>query len=67
MLLKKRFRDPNKKTRNLLMSSNKTASLIEKNWHDAFSVMGSKNNTLMHRNYREYFDKPVPYDVNGIR
>ena len=27
--------------------------------------MGSKNNTKVHRHYKEFFDKPVRYDVKG--
>ena len=29
--------------------------------------MGSKNNRAVHNSYREYFDRPIQYDVRGYR
>jgi hypothetical protein len=37
----------------------------ERNWNDKFAVMGSKNNKRVHNNYKEYFDKPIDFDVKG--
>lgn len=39
--------------------------LNEFNWVDNFNVMNSKNNIQVHKNYHEYFDKPIDYDVRG--
>jgi hypothetical protein len=35
------------------------------NWAENFSVKASKNNVEVHNNYKEYFDKPIFYDVRG--
>ena len=37
----------------------------EEQWKENFNVMASKNNDKLHRNYHEYFDRPVEYDVSG--
>ena len=39
----------------------------EYGWDGNFIVMGSKNNRAVHQSYREYFDRPIQYDVRGYR
>ena len=39
----------------------------EYGWDRNFVVMGSKNNGQVHRSYREYFDRPIQYDVRGYQ
>jgi len=39
--------------------------LEEFNWNENFNVMASKNNIRVHPNFKEYFDKPIDYDVRG--
>jgi len=45
--------------------SQKTLLVNEFNWNENFNVMASKNNQLVHESYREFFDKPIDYDVRG--
>ena len=39
--------------------------LTEFNWVENFNVAASKNNVRVHKNYQEYFDRPIDYDVRG--
>lgn len=39
--------------------------VAEFNWDDKFNVMASKNNIQVHKNYHEYFDRPIEYDARG--
>jgi hypothetical protein len=40
-----------------------TASIPDiKKWNPYFSTMGAKNNKKVHRNFREFFDRPLNYD-----
>lgn len=34
-------------------------------WNPYFSKMLSKNNDRVHQNFREFFDRPIPYDQKG--
>jgi hypothetical protein len=38
---------------------------MEFNWVDNFNIKASKNNVEVHKNYHEYFDRPIDYDVRG--
>ena len=46
-------------------TSSQEAIVQEVNWDGKFNVMGSKNNIQVHKHYREFFDKPINYDVKG--
>jgi hypothetical protein len=37
--------------------------LMETKWNDRFNVAISKNNMKVHTNYKEFFDRPIDYDV----
>ena len=37
----------------------------ERKWNDRFSVASSKNNMRVYSDYKEYFDRPIDYDVRG--
>lgn len=39
--------------------------VAEFNWDDKFNIMASKNNIQAHKNYHEYFDRPIEYDARG--
>lgn len=65
---------PNNKSKNMASTyggstlgfrskSHKQLLIEEFNWNDKFNVMASKNNLRIHRNFKEYFDKPIDYDV----
>ena len=43
----------------------KTLLISEINWKDNFNVTASKNNIQVHENYKEFFDRPIQYDVRG--
>lgn len=45
--------------------SQKNLLITEFNWIDNFNVMSSKNNIQVHKNYQEYFDRPLNYDARG--
>lgn len=45
--------------------SQKNLLVAEFNWNEKFNIMASKNNIQVHKNYHEYFDKPIDYDVRG--
>jgi len=45
--------------------SQKNLLVNEFNWCENFNVMSSKNNIQVHRNYQEFFDRPINYDVKG--
>ena len=50
----------------MLTKSQSHHSMIrEINWDPYFSKMYSKNNEKVHRNYKEFFDKPVMYSQKG--
>ena len=40
-------------------------SRMEHKWNERFNVAYSKNNGLVHRDYKEFFDRPIDYDVKG--
>lgn len=37
----------------------------ELKWNNRFNVAASKNNLNVHRDYKEFFDKPIDYDVSS--
>lgn len=39
---------------------------MEKKWNRNFSVTASKNNDTLHTDYKEYFDRPLQYNVSGF-
>lgn len=39
--------------------------LKETRWNERFNVAISKNNMNVHSDYKEFFDKPIDYDVRG--
>ena len=41
----------------MMRRSQSTASIGK--WDDYFSKMHSKNNERVHRNFKEYFDRPI--------
>lgn len=45
--------------------SHKNLLFQEFNWNEKFHILASKNNIQCHKNYAEYFDAPVEYDVRG--
>eukprot|EP00347_Sterkiella_histriomuscorum_P008727 403343983 len=45
--------------------SQKNLLVAEFNWDEKFNIMASKNNIQVHKNYQEYFDKPIEYDARG--
>ena len=40
-------------------------SLMKHKWDDRFYITSSKNNLKVHNDYKEFFDRPIEYDVRG--
>ena len=38
---------------------------METKWNGRFNVAISKNNMKVHTDYKEFFDRPIDYDVRG--
>ena len=38
---------------------------LENKWNQNFNVTASKNNETLHTDYKEYFDRPLAYTING--
>ena len=44
-----------------------TRDYRSKEWRDNFQVMCSKDNIYQPKGQREFFDKPITYDINDIK